>query len=1027
MLDPVQRQVAHADQHTLLLGPAGTGRTCALQWATTLLARAHGSHRVVAVTADRTAARQWQGVIARRLTGAAPVITTVAGLAQQVLTSSDRLGRPADHRGEWSLDAADPFERDLRTLTAPEQEVRIREILDGTVSSGSVDWPAEWKPALGTRTFARELRRAVAHARRWGWEPEVLCREARASGDPGWYAVGQFLAEYLQVLDWEGALDYSELALRALRRCESRSPDGDPLFLVVDDAHHLDPTQAQLLTAVAGAGGFVVSGGDPDQCVASYKGADLSALAGFAEFSRVLVADTLHRGGAHQRDARRELLGRRWYVGLPVAPGSDYRTPAVTAAGDHVEAVEYDDPLSQAHHIAQLLWTQHRAGTDWRDMAVLVTSPNAELSVVARVLGQARIPVHVPTADRALAELPAVATLLAAARLVLSVDPTSADHDPVWTSLLSSDLGAVGSRRLRELRRAVAKVTPPEDAELTWGQIARDPVLHDSLPSDLREVARVLAMVDRRITAARRLQARDATPAEVLWQIWHGGDDSWPQRLRRRALSGGEAAIAANRDLDAVIQVFRLAERAPERWGGHRGLSSLIDELEHQEIPAEPDLKQESLTDSVAVLSLHRALGRTWPVVVVTGLQESNWRGGDGQDGLIQPTRLGPDRLLPDVPRRAAAQRRRLLNVALARASRTLLLAACGGPEDPPTPLLGDAGLPVRRVRGLPPTPQTPVDLMVQARREALTDANRAPAVAALARLTTARTPTGRPLFPGMAPARWEGASDWTVGPTPLRPDDRALSLSGSALALLDQCQLRWLLQRELKADRPQGPHAGFGLVVHAAAAALAGGDERQPDEILEEVWREISYDAGWQEAAERTIALTAIQRAANWLQTRPVPVAAEERIAATLPVVDSAGQPTDEIAVSGSIDVVERHDDHVLVWDYKTQRSAVSGEAAATNVQLAVYQLAIAQALGLPARGAGLVQVCVPAGAADPLQPKIRTQSPVGELADLTDTVLRRAAVALRTEQFEATKGPACRTCPFVTSCPAHAREGDR
>ena len=114
-----------------------------------------------------------------------------AGLAQQVLASSDRLGTPADQQGEWSLDAADPFERDLRTLTAPEQEVRIREILHGTVSSGSVDWPAEWKPALGTRTFARELRRAVAHARRWGWEPDDLCREARASGGPGGDGVGR--------------------------------------------------------------------------------------------------------------------------------------------------------------------------------------------------------------------------------------------------------------------------------------------------------------------------------------------------------------------------------------------------------------------------------------------------------------------------------------------------------------------------------------------------------------------------------------------------------------------------------------------------------------------------------------------------------------------------------------------------------------------------------------------------------------------------------------------------------------------
>ena len=131
--------------------------------------------------------------------------------------------------------------------------MRVREILQGTAASGSVDWPAEWKPALGTRTFARQLRRAVAHARRLGWEPDALIGEARSGGDAGWVAVGQFLSEYLQVLDWEGALDYSELALRALRRCETRPVGGESGFVVlVDDAHHLDPTQVRLLEAVAG-------------------------------------------------------------------------------------------------------------------------------------------------------------------------------------------------------------------------------------------------------------------------------------------------------------------------------------------------------------------------------------------------------------------------------------------------------------------------------------------------------------------------------------------------------------------------------------------------------------------------------------------------------------------------------------------------------------------------------------------------------------------------------------------------------
>ncbi len=1035
-LDPAQTAMVAARRSTLLLGPAGTGKTTALQRATAAVAAERGGHAVVAITADRAEARRWQAAVARMVSGAAPAVTTVAGLAQQVLAGTGPLGVLPQQAVPSAIDTDDlgRAAADLRTLTAPEQEMRIREILSGTQTSGSVDWPTDWKAALPTRTFARQLRRAVAHARRWGWEPDDLYREAVDAQDPGWAAIAQFLAEYLQVLDWEGALDYSDLALRAWRRCAAQPSAGRPdLVVVVDDAHLLDPTQQRFVQAVAGRG-HVLAAGDPDQCVASYRGADLSALSGLAVDSDVLVAGTVYRGGARQRDARRSLLGRRWYAGLPVAHAGTYRTPATCRDHDVIDVVEFDDAVSQAAHLAARLRAAHRSGVAWRDMAVLVMRPGTELPALTRGLGQARIPVHVPTADVALVDHPAVATLLAAARLVLAPDPAVPGLADRWVQVATSDLGGVSTRRLRELSRRIATdaTHPPSE----WpGALLRDPVAVVGLPDHLEETVRQLDAVNRRITAARRLQARDAAPVEVLWQLWHGGDDAWPQRLRRRAEGLGEGAIAAGRDLDAVIALFRLAERAPERWGGRRGLASLIDELEHQEIPAEPDLKQGSRTDSVSLVSLHRSLGRSWPVVVVTGLQESNWQSGDGGEGLIQPGRLDDQGLSDVVPRRAAAEQRRLFNVALSRAGDTLVLTACGGPDDPPTQLLADAGLTPRRVRGAPEQPQTPVATLLHHRRAALrsaaTDDERpdggSASVRALAALTQARRDDGSSLFPGMDPQRWDGACDWTVGPVPLRPADLPLSLSGSALSLLDQCSLRWLLQRELKGDRLTGPQAGFGLAVHAAAAALVAGDDREPGQILADLWGSVSYDAGWQADRERIEAEAAVARAAAWLATRPVPVRAEQRLDVQLPVRSAAGDIIDRLRISGSADVVEVHDDHVLIWDYKTQRSAIAAADAVGNVQLAVYQLAVEQMVGVPARGAGLVQLCVAAGAAEPDQPKVRQQPPVADLADRTSDLLVRSAGAIRDEQFTPTPGPGCRTCPFTASCPAQRPGGPR
>lgn len=171
-------------------------------------------------------------------------------------------------------------------------------------------------------------------------------------------------------------------------------------------------------------------------------------------------------------------------------------------------------------------------------------------------------------------------------------------------------------------------------------------------------------------------------------------------------------------------------------------------------------------------------------------------------------------------------------------------------------------------------------------------------------------------------------------------------------------------------------------------------------------------------------MALEAVERARRWLATRPVPVVAEHRIDVLLPVCAEVGSESgaiiDRIRITGSADVVEQHGDHVLVWDYKTQRSASSLADAVGNVQLAVYQLAVAEMLGLPARGAGLVQVCVPAGVGDPLAPKLRLQPPIGEHKAWINQVLHDAAAAVRAEQFHPVPGAGCRTCPFQDSCPA-------
>lgn len=1003
---------------TVVLGAAGTGKTQSLWAATTELVTEVGSQRVVGVAGDRRAARDWQAAVSRDLPGAAPAITTVTGLAQQILAGgAATTGHAAGATGVVAAD--DPDVEPLRVLTAPEQELVIREVLAGTVAAGpagpgEVAWPPEWKAALPTRSFARQVRRAVARARRLGWEPDELLAEADALGDPGWAALARFLAEYLQNLDWQSAVDYGEVALRALRRCESQPPTAG-LVLLVDDAHHLDPTQARLLQALTAAGRLIVAA-DPDQMVGSYRGADPEALRLLAADATVVTLDRVHRGGTAMRDARARLMGARWYAGLPTGPAAAYRQPAVVSDGDRIEALEFDDGPTQAAHLAQRLLDERRRGRAWRDMAVLVMSPALESADLVSAFGRARIPLHVPTADLALADHPAVATLLRAAACVSAPESSEVgeEGDARWESLLTSDMGGLAPRRLWEARRRLAAAGPVS----SWAEQARDPVALADLEDDLSDVVAALRDLDRRVTAARRCDAAGGTPAEVLWELWHGPDGSWPQRLRNRALGEGRSAVAAGRDLDAMIEVFRLAERAPERWGGHRSFAVFTSELAHQEIPAEPDLSTAGSADRVTLMSLHRSLGREWPFVVVTGLQESRWQATDG-GGLLDAGRLTSQALLPEAPRRAAGEMRRLFGVALSRASDSLVLAACGGADDPPPRFLSDAGLELVRVPGVPSVPPTPLELGLVARRLAAVDGDEG-AVAALTLMHRTRDESGVLRFPVADAWRWDGASPWTVGVAPLRPPDRPLALSGSGLALLDRCQLRWLLQRELAGDAPPGPAVGFGLVVHAAAAAAAAGHGDASAELVDRQWIAGDYDADWYAEERRAAAILAVERVREWLPTRTGDITPEFPIDAVLPVRDAAGEEVDRVRLIGSADVLESHPEHVLVWDYKTQASPTPAADTEASVQLAVYQAAVAQMHARPAAGAGLVHTCVPAGTGEPLQPKVRHQGPLADRAEFLDDVLRHSVTALRSERFGAQPGPACRTCPFSSWCPA-------
>ncbi|MEN0071800.1 MAG: UvrD-helicase domain-containing protein, partial [Propionicimonas sp.] len=237
----------------LVLGGAGTGKTTLVGLAAgELLA---GGRRPLVLAPSRSAASTLRNRIAHASGGTSQLsVTTVHALARSLV---DQFSETADNR----------------LLTAPEQEFRVRELLAGDTGGR---WPESLRHALGTRGFARQLRGVLARARQLGLDPSDLSRLGAEAGSPEWTAAGEFFAEYLDVLDADGALDYAELVHRA-RLLVTDQAVLDSVrrqydAILVDDLTDLDPAQIGLVRALVPDGGDVLAAADPQAAVNTFRG-----------------------------------------------------------------------------------------------------------------------------------------------------------------------------------------------------------------------------------------------------------------------------------------------------------------------------------------------------------------------------------------------------------------------------------------------------------------------------------------------------------------------------------------------------------------------------------------------------------------------------------------------------------------------------------------------------------------------------------------------------------------------------------
>ena len=984
-----QKQVInHRGSQLLVLGPAGSGKSSTLVKAiANRISSGEDPNSILAITYGRSSANKLRDQIAsanpEKHTVNEPIARTFHSIAFLIL--NDQLA---------NNDGAD---KKYVLLSGAEQDAQIRQLLllDAQNPSATT-WPAELIPALTTRGFAKELREFISRATERGSSPAELKKYAAKYGQKYWPPICDFWQRYLESMALRDSttsaslnrIDPSEIIIAALEKLENNSALLDKyrkLFKViyVDEFQESDRGQRKLLQLLSGQ--ELVIFADPASAVGRFRGADpdnlLNDLDQFGIKNKITLTAT-HRN-----------------------PGE----PNVALLSSVSDEANYIAHQFRSAHLLK--------GVPYSQMAVVLRSPGAQVSALVRAFASSSIPVEIDAAALSLADNPAIKPIITIAQIALGELKLIPGNWEQIEELLKSEFAGADAISIRQMRIALTKEQKNEVIKSST-ELILDALTAPTTDLPWEQLTS-LKRINDLIKEAKKVLSKSQDISDLLWSIYSNAKNYEGELIsnywRSQALSGGGRGVIADQKLDALITLFEVARRFSERMPGSKP-SLFIDQLLGEKILADSITTSAQRDEVVKIMTVHSAKGLQWRYVALAGMQEGNWpnlkqRGSLlGSERLVEIFRHGisnPAQLEAISASGLAEDERRLLNVALSRASEKIFITAVLQEDNQPSSYFdkfaGEQTQITQTQRAI-----TQPALVATLRSIANKSSNKEELDFAIRALKTLEV-NG---VSAANPKNWVGAINLSTQ-LPVVTNEEVLRISPSSLESFTECSLKWLLEQSGGKDADSTAQV-LGTAIHVITAQL----KEQPDLTLDQLeaklkgaWSLIDMNKGWIKDYEYRRAAEMLGKFFKWnLENKNTLVGVEERFEFTL----------GSAIVSGSIDRIElTAENKYYIVDLKTGATAISHENARENKQLQSYQLAVVND-GFKNKldhqevsGAELIFV----GDFKAKEAKPRQQEKIDSKA-VTDELIQISA-GMSDKTFTATINERCRSCAVKSSCP--------